>query len=172
MPWAADGIANHEPVPQRAVVVRALRPDREHVIPAADEQDGFTAGMADELTAIGKVGEGDALDKIGAARLGCSFRHALLPCRGVYTDRATRIARSMSAFALGAGVAVWGVALQELDHQPGHVDARRLFQPLDAWRRIDLDHERSTLGAEHVHAAHIEAERACRPDRHGPLLRR
>jgi hypothetical protein len=70
MPWAADGIANHEPFPQRAVVMRALRPDREHVIPMADEQDGFTAGMADELTAVGKVGEGDALGEIGAARLG------------------------------------------------------------------------------------------------------
>ena len=70
MPWAADGIANHEPVPQRAVVMRAVGRDREHVLPAADEQDGFTAGMADELAAVGKVGESDALGEIGAARLG------------------------------------------------------------------------------------------------------
>ena len=70
MPRAADGIADHEPVPQRAVVMRALRPDREHVLPAADEQDGFTAGMADELAAVGKVGKSDALGEIGAARLG------------------------------------------------------------------------------------------------------
>ena len=55
MPWAADGIANHEPVPQRAVVVRALGRHREHVIPAADKENGFTAGMAHELTAVGKV---------------------------------------------------------------------------------------------------------------------
>ena len=47
-----------------------IAPDREHVIPAADEQDGFTAGMADELAAVGKVGEGDALGEIGTARLG------------------------------------------------------------------------------------------------------
>ena len=70
MPWAADGISNHEPFPQRAVVVRAVRPDREYVIPAADEQDGFTAGMANELAAVGEAGEGDALGEIGAARLG------------------------------------------------------------------------------------------------------
>ena len=70
MPRAADGIADHEPVPQRAVVMRALRPDREHFIPAADEQDGFAAGMADELAAVGKVGKSDALGEIGAARLG------------------------------------------------------------------------------------------------------
>jgi hypothetical protein len=50
--------------------MRALRPDREHVLPAADEQDGFTAGMADEPAAVGKVGEGDALREIGAGRLG------------------------------------------------------------------------------------------------------
>jgi hypothetical protein len=47
-----------------------LRPNREHVLPAADEQDGFTAGMASELAAVGKAGEGDALGEIGAARLG------------------------------------------------------------------------------------------------------
>jgi hypothetical protein len=49
--------------------MRALRPDREHFIPAADEQDGFAAGMADELAAVGKVGK-SALGEIGAARLG------------------------------------------------------------------------------------------------------
>src|SRR5262245_51243667 len=55
MPRAADGIADHEPVSQRAVVMRALRPDREHVVPAADDQDGVTADVPDELAAVGKV---------------------------------------------------------------------------------------------------------------------
>jgi hypothetical protein len=50
--------------------MRALRPDREHVLPAADEQNGFAAGMVHELAAVGKVGEGDAVGEIGAARLG------------------------------------------------------------------------------------------------------
>jgi hypothetical protein len=37
------------------MVMRALRPNREHVLPAADEENEFTAGMAHELTAVGKV---------------------------------------------------------------------------------------------------------------------
>jgi hypothetical protein len=35
--------------------MRALRPDGEHILPAADKENGFTAGMAHELTAVGKV---------------------------------------------------------------------------------------------------------------------
>jgi hypothetical protein len=70
MPRAADGISNHEPVPQGAVVMRAVGRDSEYLLPAADEQDGFAAGMADEPAAVGKPVEGDALGEIGAARLG------------------------------------------------------------------------------------------------------
>ena len=70
VPGTAHGIANHEPVAQRAVVMRALSADREDLSPAADEQDGFAAGMADELAAVGELAEGNALGEIGAARLG------------------------------------------------------------------------------------------------------
>jgi hypothetical protein len=61
MPGAADGIANHKPVPQRAVVMSALRPDREDFLPAADEQDGFTVRMADALAAVGEVSQCNTL---------------------------------------------------------------------------------------------------------------
>jgi hypothetical protein len=50
--------------------MRALSADREDLSPAADEQDGFAGGMADELAAVGELAEGNALGEIGAARLG------------------------------------------------------------------------------------------------------
>jgi hypothetical protein len=50
--------------------MRAVGRDSEYLLPAADEQDGFADGMADELAAVGKPVEGDALGEIGAARLG------------------------------------------------------------------------------------------------------
>jgi hypothetical protein len=70
VPGTAHGIANHEPVPQRAVVMRALSADREDLSPAADEQDWFAAGIADYLAAVGELAEGNALGEFGPARLG------------------------------------------------------------------------------------------------------
>jgi hypothetical protein len=86
VPGAADGIADHEPVRQWAVVVRALRPDREYLISAADEQDGLAAGMAGELAAIGEVSQCNTLSEIRAAQLGCSFGHPFLPWQRPYND--------------------------------------------------------------------------------------
>lgn len=70
MPGAPDGIANHEPIPQRTVVMGALGSDREHLMPAADKQNRVSAGMADEFAAVGKVGKSNSFDQIWAARLG------------------------------------------------------------------------------------------------------
>src|SRR5262249_26466396 len=63
------------------------------------------------------------------------------------------------------------MALEELDHQGRHVDAGRLFESRDAWRGIDLEHGRAVSCPQHIDAADIEAERACRAYPGAPLLR-
>ena len=70
MPGTANRIADHKPLFQRAIVMRALRPDREQVISTADEQNGVATDVADELRPIGKLRERDALSEIGAVRFG------------------------------------------------------------------------------------------------------
>ena len=78
--------------------MRALRPNREHVLPAADEQDGFTAGMASELAAVGKAGEGTPSARSGP--LGSAAASAMLfSLPKVYTDRVSRVAWRASAEA-------------------------------------------------------------------------
>ena len=47
MPGAAHGVADHEPVDERTVVMRAMGADREHLRPAAHQQNLLVAGMAD-----------------------------------------------------------------------------------------------------------------------------
>ena len=79
MPGAADGVVHHQPVGERATVVRALGPDREDVGPAPHEQDLVLADMADELRAISKFGEDDALCQIGSGLPGMLLSHQLLP---------------------------------------------------------------------------------------------
>ena len=65
MPGTADGIADDEAVAERTVVMRAMSPDREDLMPAADQQDRLSAGMADEFLAIGKLRDWNALERSG-----------------------------------------------------------------------------------------------------------
>ena len=79
MPGTAHGVADHEPVDERTVVMRAIGPDREHLRPAAHQQNLLVADMADQLAAIGKRAERNALRQIGAAGLGLVLSHSLSP---------------------------------------------------------------------------------------------
>ena len=59
--------------------MRACRADREHLGPAAHQQHLLVAAMADQLAAIGKIGERDALRQIRPVMLGVAVFHACLP---------------------------------------------------------------------------------------------
>jgi hypothetical protein len=59
-----DGIIYHKTVDERPPVMRACRTDREHLGPAAHQHHLLVATMADQLAAVGKIAERDALDKI------------------------------------------------------------------------------------------------------------
>ena len=67
MPGTTDRVVDHEPVDEWAMIVRAMSPDREYLGPAPHQQHLFAADMADQLAAIGKLGERDPPREIGAA---------------------------------------------------------------------------------------------------------
>ena len=69
---------DHEPVAERTVVMRALGADREYLRPAAHQQNLLVAGMTDQLAAIGKLGERNALRQIRAAGARLFLRHVFL----------------------------------------------------------------------------------------------
>ena len=79
MPGAAHGIADHQAVDERTVVVGAMGPDREHLRPAAHQEDLFVPDMTDPLAAVGKLRERNALRQIEAAGLGLVLGHSLSP---------------------------------------------------------------------------------------------
>ena len=79
MPRAAHAIADHQPVYERAVVVRAMGVHREHFCPAAHQQDLLIADMANLFADGSKFDECDALRQVGAAGLGMGFSHSLPP---------------------------------------------------------------------------------------------
>ncbi|ESW78700.1 hypothetical protein X772_28600 [Mesorhizobium sp. LSJC280B00] len=64
MPRTPDSIPHHKTVDERPTVMCTCRPDGEDLSPAAHQQYLLVATMADELAAIGKIGERDALDQI------------------------------------------------------------------------------------------------------------
>ena len=91
--------SDHETVGERTAVVRALGADREDLGPAAHQQHLLVADMADELAAIGKLGERNALGQIGAGLLGMVLSHStpprrckdrVAPCQGPRWTRAIR----------------------------------------------------------------------------------
>lgn len=56
MPGAPDGVFHHKTVDERPAIMCACRPDGEDLGPAAHQQHLLIAAMAEELSAIGKVG--------------------------------------------------------------------------------------------------------------------
>jgi len=67
MPRATDGIVNQNPLAERAIVMGALSVDGEEFGTPADEEDGLPIGMTDDLAAVGKIVEGDALSQVRSA---------------------------------------------------------------------------------------------------------
>jgi hypothetical protein len=66
MPGAPDAVPDYEPFTERAMVMAAMRRDREYLGPAVDQQDLLVAHMTCQLS-IGKVCERNALSQIGAS---------------------------------------------------------------------------------------------------------
>jgi hypothetical protein len=61
MPWAANGLANKEPIGERRAIMGAYGADRKDVFALAGEQHGFIAGMTGQHASVRKIVEGDAL---------------------------------------------------------------------------------------------------------------
>lgn len=84
MPWAANGVAGHQSVDERAVVVRPMRVNSEDLRPAAHKQHLRIAAMTDQLAAVRKIGKSDASRQIGPNYTSVLSGHSLLLC---YRDR-------------------------------------------------------------------------------------
>ncbi len=61
VPRASHPSVDDEAVRQRSAIVGAVSADREHVGPAAHEQDCLLSRMTDQLAAVGQFGEGNPL---------------------------------------------------------------------------------------------------------------
>ena len=79
MPGAADGVADHEALGERAVIMRAEGADGEQLVAAARQQHRLAVGMALQHGAIGDVVERDAGGEIGTGRLRGVFAHGNPP---------------------------------------------------------------------------------------------
>ena len=55
MPGTAHGVADHEALGERTVVVRAMGADREQLRAAPHQQDLVVADMTEQLSAVGEV---------------------------------------------------------------------------------------------------------------------
>src|SRR5260370_31687975 len=78
MQRTANGTVDHEPLDERTVVVRAMRPDRKHLQAAAYQQNPLVTVMANQLATVGKLAKNNALRQIGASELSLVLRHFLL----------------------------------------------------------------------------------------------
>ena len=67
MPGTAHGVADDQAVRQRAMIMRAMGVDREHLAAAADQQNLVAADVAQEL-AVDEIRKRDALGQIRTAR--------------------------------------------------------------------------------------------------------
>ena len=75
MPGAANGAIDDEPVDERPMIVGAISADRECFRSLPRKQHRFVPDVADQLAAIGELGERHALRQIGT---GLIFRHSAL----------------------------------------------------------------------------------------------
>ena len=89
MPRAAHGVADHEPLGERAVIVRAMGADGEDLVAALHQQHLLVADMAEKL-AVDEIRERDTLGKVRTLRRCsvpapslCSCAHSIMPrnCR-------------------------------------------------------------------------------------------
>jgi hypothetical protein len=68
------------PLPRsESLVMRAMRPDSEHVGPATHQKNFFVADMTDQFAAVGKLHQFNAARQIGTARRRLTFSHFRLP---------------------------------------------------------------------------------------------
>src|SRR6185437_5866198 len=79
MPWAADRVTDHETFGKWSAVVGAGCADRQHVVPAPDEQRGRIVDMAKEHGTVGKIGNRNTLPEIRATDRLSMLTHAVLP---------------------------------------------------------------------------------------------
>jgi hypothetical protein len=61
MPWTAHSVVDHKPIDERTVIMRALCPDREHLRPAAHQQNLLVACLPNQFAAVGKLLRRNAL---------------------------------------------------------------------------------------------------------------
>ncbi len=78
MPGAADSVASYQTLDERTVIVRAVRVDGEYLRPAARKQHPRIAAMADQLPAVGKIGNSDTSRQIRTSCVSVFRSHSLL----------------------------------------------------------------------------------------------
>src|ERR1700686_4582242 len=78
MPGTANSTVDQESLNERPVIVRAMRPDRKHLQPAAHQQHLLITRIADQLAAVGKLIKKNTLRQIGTAELRLILSHSLL----------------------------------------------------------------------------------------------
>ena len=84
MPGTTDGAIDNEPVGQGAVIVGAVSADSEHVGAEARQQHRLARRVADELRAVGELGESNSLREIRPGWPCLIFGHfALLPSQAL-----------------------------------------------------------------------------------------
>src|SRR5262249_8543290 len=81
MPGAPHRVADQESLGERPVVVRAMRPDREHVRALPGKHDLLVADVAEQHAAVGELRFRDALRQIGTACFGLLLGHGRLLLR-------------------------------------------------------------------------------------------
>src|SRR5437667_239667 len=81
MPGAAHGVADYDAIGERTVIMRAMGADREQLRPATHQENLVIAGMTDELAAIGKLRERNALHQIRTGGLSLLLSHSFHPWR-------------------------------------------------------------------------------------------
>ena len=80
VPGAAHGLAHHQPLGERPVIVRARGADREELLAPPCQQHRLAAHVSDEHGAIGEGGRVDAGGKVRPLRqIRSFFRHYALP---------------------------------------------------------------------------------------------
>src|SRR6185312_14526664 len=75
VPGAAQGVADHQALGERPVIMRAERADGEQLLAAARQQHRLAVDVALQHGAVGDVVEFDAGGEIGAGRLGGVLAH-------------------------------------------------------------------------------------------------
>src|SRR3984957_10903537 len=95
MPWASDGIVGYEAYGQWTAIVGTGRADGEVGSAAPSDQDSLAVGVALHHAAVGELGDGDALRKVGAAQFlfFCHWFAALL-FFGIVIDARTGTGRT------------------------------------------------------------------------------